>query len=198
MVLYRDVPLDANRSRSVLEDSIETDELGRYAVGDLSVGDHYNFRVAPGDGSVDLDWAYHYPSIQEVRPGMAGFVRLPDVRLVDRDQELSGIAEAPDGRPVAGVQVSARVADGPYLSRRETGPPPWTETDARGRFALHQLPDLPIELMVYRANPRGGPILHPATSRPARDQDDVRIVFDPALTVPPEDLDAPGRSAFAP
>ena len=63
------------------------------------------------------------------------------------------------------------------------------ETDAQGRFDLRQLPNLPIELMAYVRNPKGGTILHPAIARPKRNQSDIRILFDPALAVKPKDLD---------
>ena len=55
-------------------------------------------------------------------------VRLPDVRLVTRGQTLRGVVVDPQGKPVAGVTVSARLAGGRTLTRPRTGPPPWTQT----------------------------------------------------------------------
>ena len=200
MTLYGSMPGEPNRIGQDPRDEVETDEDGRYAVGGLSVGDRYYFRVRPGDGSADPGWNHQYPYISEVKAGASTFVRLPDIRLIDRGQHLSGIVVDPEGRPVAGVTVSARdaIANGLYISALESGPEPWTETDDRGRFALQQLPDQSIELAVYRPNPEGGPILHPAKTRPDRDQDDIRIVFDPTLTEEPEDLDAGPESTPSP
>ena len=59
------------------------------------------------------------------------------------------------------------------------------ETDAKGRCDLRQAPGLPIELMAYVRRPEGGTILHPAIARPKRNQSDIRILFDPALTKNP-------------
>jgi len=171
--------------------AVETDELGRYAVPELAAGDGYYFRVDPGDASADPGWNHQRPYLQTLRPGTAGFVRLPDIRLIDRDQSLSGAVVDPKGDPVSGVSVSAKIADTYiHLSRTDDGPPPWTETDAQGRFELRQLPNLPIELMAHIRKPEGGPILHPAIARPTRNQSDIRILFDPALTKKPESLDA--------
>jgi hypothetical protein len=172
---------------------VKTDDQGRYAVAGLAAGDRYSFGVHPGDASDDPGWTHQRPYSQTVRPGTTGFVRLPDIRLIDRDQSLSGIVIDPKGNPLSGVTVSAKIADSYiHVSRPEDGPPPWMETDAKGRFDLRQLPNLPIELMAYVRRPEGGTILHPAIARPKRNQSDIRIVFDPALTKKPESL-GPGR-----
>jgi hypothetical protein len=169
---------------------VKTDDLGRYAVPGLAAGDGYYFRVHPGDTSADPGWMHQLPYLQAIRPETAGFVRLPDIRLIDRDQSLSGIVVDPKGNPISGVTVSAKIADTYiHLSRPEDGPPPWMETDAQGRFELRQLPNLPIELMAYVRRREGGPILHPAIVRPKRNQPEIRILFDPSLTEKPEDLD---------
>jgi hypothetical protein len=169
---------------------VKTDGLGRYSVPGLAAGDSYFFKVHPGDDSDDSGWDHQSPYLQTLRPLTAGFVRLPDIRLIDRDQNLSGIVVDPKGNPVHGVTVSAKIADSyVHVSRPDVGPPPWMETDAQGRFDLRKLPNLPIELMAYVRNPKGGRIPRPAMVRPRRDQSDVRILFDPALAVKPKDLD---------
>jgi hypothetical protein len=129
-----------------------------------------------------------------VRPG-TGEVKLPDVRLMTRGQTLRGVVVDPQGQPVAGVTVSARLGNGQGLSRPQTGPPPWTETDGRGRFELRQLPDQPLELMIYRRGAGGTRIRYPVVVRPAVNAQDVRAVFDPTLGSEIEDLDAPKRPA---
>ena len=199
MSLYRSPSGAPNRFAPQPFAEVKTDNLGRYAVAGLAAGDGYNFRVRPGDTSADPGWSHQRPYLQTVRPETAGFVRLPDIRLIDQNQSLSGIVVDPKGSPVSGVTVSAKIADTYiHLSRPEEGPPPWMETDAQGRFDLHQLPDLPIELMTYLRNPKGGPILHPAIARPNRNQSEIRILYDPTLAKKPEDLDTTAETRPSP
>lgn len=100
----------------------------------------------------------------------------------------------PQGKPVAGITVSPQLGNGQFLFRSSlSGPPSWTTTDDQDRFALQQLPEQPIQLMAYRANPRGGRVLYPSIVRPWLNQQDIRILLDPTLTEPIEDLDAPKR-----
>ena len=189
MSLFRSPAVTPNRHGSKPFAEVKTDDLGRYAVPGLAAGDGYFFKVHPGDTSDDSGWSHQFPYLQKLRPATTGFVRLPDIRLIDRDQSLSGIVIDPKGNPVSGVTVSAKIADSYiHVSRPEDGPPPWMETDAEGRFDLRQLPNLPIELMAYVRRPEGGTILHPAIARPKRNQSDIRILFDPALTKKPESL----------
>jgi hypothetical protein len=189
MSLYRSPAETPNRHASKPFVEVKTDDLGRYAVPGLAAGDGYFFKVHPGDTSDDSGWTHQSPYLQTLRPETAGFVRLPDIRLIDREQSLSGIVIDPNGNPVSGVTVSAKIADSYiHVSRPEDGPPPWVETDANGRFDLRQLPNLPIELIAYVSRPEGGTILHPAIARPERNQSDIRILFDPALTKKPESL----------
>jgi len=190
MSLYRSPAESPDRHASKPIAEVKTDDLGRYAVPGLAAGDGYFFKVYPGDTSDDSGWTHQSPYHQTLRPETAGFVRLPDIRLIDRDQSLSGIVVDPKGNPVSGVTVSAKIADSYiHVSRPEDGPPPWMVTDAQGRFDLRQLPNLPIELMANVRNPKGGIILYSAIARPKRNQSDIRILFDPSLTKKPEDLD---------
>jgi protocatechuate 3,4-dioxygenase beta subunit len=171
---------------------VRTDAQGRYRVHGLAAGDRYHFEVVDADGLADPDWHHQSPYLQTVREGLAE-VALPDLKLKTRGQSLRGVVVDPQGKPVAGVSVSARLGSGRSLSRPASGPPPWTTTDDQGRFALHQLPDEPIELMAYHNDGRGGRVLYPSISRPKMNQQDIRIVFDPSLSEPIEDLDAPKK-----
>jgi protocatechuate 3,4-dioxygenase beta subunit len=169
---------------------IVTDADGKYRAAGLAPGDAYAFEVRDPEGLLALDWHHQMPYVQHV-PEERPQIELPDVQLVSRRQSLRGVVVDPQGKPVPGVSVSASMTDGRRLSRPPTGPVPWTETDQDGRFELSQLPDEPIELMAYRANPKGGPIRFPAKMRPTLNQQDVRIVLDPSLTSEVEDLDRP-------
>ncbi len=48
--------------------------------------------------------------------------------------------------------------------------------------------------MVFRANPKGGPIRYSTTARPEMGQQNIRITFDPSLDQDVEDLDKPKRT----
>lgn len=181
--------LGADKNRHYPWTEVKTDAEGKYRVTGLVAGDRYSFEIRDPDGSMALDWPHQSPYIQFV-PSDKAVVELPDAILVSRGQRLRGMVVDPAGKPVAGVTVSARLASGDMLSRRETGPPPWMETEASGRFELSQLPDEPIELMAYRHNGQTQFIRFPAKVRPTLNQDDIKIILDPALTEPIEDLDS--------
>ena len=65
-----------------------------------------------------------------------------------------------------------------------------SKTDLKGRFVLRQLPDKAIELMAYRHRAKDRYIRYPGKVRPSANQKDIRIVLDPSLTKPIEDLDS--------
>ncbi|MFO0808338.1 MAG: carboxypeptidase regulatory-like domain-containing protein [Gemmataceae bacterium] len=169
-----------------------TDALGRYRVSGLKAGDNYYFIITAPNGMADPDWHHQMPYSQAVREGKAE-IALPDVNLTTRGQSLRGVVVDPKGKPVAGVTVNARLVSGQNLSRRNSGPPPWTTTDAQGRFALTQLPDQPLELMIWKAGPGGTRIRFPAVVKTTTNQQDVRAVYDPTLADEVEDLDAPKK-----
>ena|GEM_PF-1129420 len=180
--LYRSPSYAQNRSEPKFFAEVRSDELGRYAITHLAAGDGYSFKVHPGDTSADPSWMHGSPFVQILRPETTGFVRLPDIHLIDRDQSLSGIVVDRKGKPVHDVTVSAKIENSYIFISR-------TETDSQGRFNLRQLSNLPIELSAFVRNPKGGRVLHPAIARPKRNQSDIRILFDPSLTEKLEDLD---------
>ena len=169
-----------------------TDVEGRFQVAGLDPGDRFHFEIVDSDGLAAPDWKYQGGYVQTVPEGKA-VVTLPDAVLTRLGQSLRGIVVDPQGKPVAGITVSARLTTGGMLMRRGDEPPPWTETAASGRFELTNLPDQPIELMAYRANPKGGVIRFPAKVRPTKGQQDIRILLDPELTSEIEDLNAPRK-----
>jgi hypothetical protein len=169
-----------------------TDADGKFQVAGLDPGDRFQFEIVDPDGLAAPDWKYQGGYVQHVPAGKA-VVTLSDAVLTRRGQRLRGIVVDPQGQPVAGISVSARLTTGGMLMRRGDEPPPWTQTTASGRFELTNLPDQPIELMAYRANPKGGVIRFPARVRPTKGQQDIRILLDPELTSDIEDLDAPRK-----
>jgi hypothetical protein len=106
----------------------------------------------------------------------------PNVNLDGGNQTLAGIVVDPQGRPVAGATVSAQLAYSYQpLSFRPGRSQPWMDTDAAGRFEISDLPDAPIQLMVYRRSPKGGRIVFPAKAWPSMNASDLRIIYDPEL-----------------
>ena len=112
---------------------------------------------------------------------------LGDANLIRLGQSLSGRVVDPDGNPVEGATVSTGMTDGRMLSRIDSRvldmeiPPPWTKSDANGRFRLTHLPEQPIQLMADFANPKEGQIRFPAKSTPDLDQQDIEMILDPSL-----------------
>lgn len=167
-----------------------TDGQGRYRLSGLRNGDRYRLEVEPLPDAEVRDWTYQSPYSHTVDVERDATIELPDAVLKDNGQSLAGIVVDPDGRPVGGISVSARLASGAGLSRPQSGPPPWTETDENGRFRLTHLPEEPISLMAYKANPAGGRIRYPSHASPDINDQDVRIILDPKLQSEIEDLDS--------
>lgn len=168
---------------------VKTDEQGRYTVGGLQPGDQYQFKILTSDGSMAPEWLHQSPYVQHVAADHEGMRELPDANLISTNQTLSGIVVDPNGNPVSGISVNASLKNRGMIPRRDNSPPPWVETDSRGEFLLEQLPDSSIELMAYKRNPAGGRIHFPAQVSAELNQKGIRIVLDPTLTDPLENLD---------
>lgn len=167
-----------------------TDTEGRYRLTGLQKGDRYHLEVEPQANAEVRDWRYQMPYSHTVEVENGATIDLPDAVLKSNGQSLAGVVVAPDGSPVEGITVSAQLASRRSISRPRNGPPPWTDTDKQGRFHLTHLPDEPISLMAYKANPAGGRIRYPSHASPAMNAQDIRIVLDPALQIEVEDLDS--------
>jgi protocatechuate 3,4-dioxygenase beta subunit len=175
-------PLDENRSRLQEIDATQTDAAGQYRLYGLRPGEGFSIEVAPPIPAVDPDWHYQSPYAQNLPSDAAGQLDLPDMHLAPLTQSLRGAVIDPEGQPVEGATVSAQMLRGGSLFRTESAPPPWTKTDSQGRFQLAQLPDVPLQLMVYM-EPKGSDrrIRFPARQEVEKNQQDIRIVLDPSL-----------------
>ena len=101
------------------------------------------------------------------------------VDLNSGNQTLSGIVVDPTGRPIPGINVSAKLQNSyRHLSAIQGKSRPWTETDDNGHFQLVDLPNVPIELLVYKRSKHGSLILYPARSWPSMNSTDIRIIYD--------------------
>jgi hypothetical protein len=187
MRLHRNSPANPNQFH-VFDEQL-TDADGRYAFVGLSPGDRYNIELETDDGSTAPDWRHQMPYISSVPRSARDTVELAVAELISRGQSLRGVVVDRDGKPVEGLTVSPRLAGGGILRVRIRDGRP-NETDAQGRFTLENLPEQPLELMIWKRNPRGGRIRYPAMIRPELNQQDIRVIYDPSLTREIEDLDA--------
>ena len=169
-----------------------TDKDGRYKVGGLHKGERYGVEISEHQKLTVRDWHYHFPWGNDINSEDGATIELPDAKLTSNGQSLSGVVVDPDGNPVAGIHVSAKLASGGHLNRRENSPAPWTDTDSSGRFELTDLPDEPIGLMAYNRNTvtPGGSINYYSETSPKMGATDIRITVDPRLGSDIEDLDA--------
>ncbi|MGH7138035.1 MAG: MSCRAMM family protein, partial [Pirellulales bacterium] len=179
---------DNRRSRAFASQSTELQTVltgadGRYSLGGLKAGDSYSIEVEPPFPAIDASWPHQSPHIPKLPANAQGEVKLPDMKLRRLNQSLAGMVVDPDGKPVSGARVSAMLRKGHTFVNRasRSGPLPWTETDAQGRFRLEQLPDEPLSLMAYIQKGGGGPIRFPARVSVELNQQDIRIVLDPSL-----------------
>jgi hypothetical protein len=180
--------LGKEKNRFFAVNETKTDVEGRCRLAGLEAGDGYQIQFVDPDGMADPAWGIKSGTVPEGR----NEVRLPDVQLISYGQTLRGVVVDPQGKPVAGISVSARLRNGRYLSARRSSSP-WTTTDEQGRFELRQLPDQPLELVAFRRTPGGRRIRYPSVVRPAMNEQTVRIVFDSSLGKEVEDLDKPKR-----
>ena len=187
MELSRSMPGEQNRSKPFTV--VMTDLDGRYTVGGLEPGDRYSFKIITRDGSSAPNWRHQSRHVQTIADDHVGIRELPDAILVSNNQSLSGLVVDPDGNPVAGISVNARLKNLGTIPRLDNAAPTWTETDANGAFRFEQLPDETIELIAYKEDPATNRILYPAHISTDRNQTNLRIVVDPTLAIPVEDLD---------
>jgi protocatechuate 3,4-dioxygenase beta subunit len=151
---------------------------GRYALGGLRAGDYYLIAFHPPIPAVEPNSFDTHQVAADAKREIA----LPDVRLFRPTQTLAGIVVDPDGKPVAGVTVSAQLKNGSSLSRSGSNPPPWTETGADGTFRITHLPEQSLQLMAYiRSKGDDQGIRYPARVECSLNQQDIRILLDPSL-----------------
>ena len=189
--LFRAPPSEPGQRGDRFESAgeVETDQDGRYSFDGLKKGEKYYFQTISTETREVREWPHQEPYIQTVRATEGHAVKLPDAVLISSDQTLSGVVVDPDGNPVSGLSVTANLASGRSLSRPANGPPPWTETDEEGAFAITNLPEHPIQLMAYMRNSAGGTVKYPVRVEPKLNSKDIRIIFDPTLGTEIEDLD---------
>lgn len=182
MALLRGEPVKEGTRMYRLADVV-TDADGRYRLSGLKPGDSYHIEVKPSFPAVDPNWQHQSPWMPTLADGASGEVALPDMNLRRMTQTLAGMVVDPDGKPVAGAEVSAGLVDSyGSLFRTSFGPLPWTETGRTGRFYLSVLPDMPLEITAYM-KPREGDteVRFPARVKAKLNQQDIRIVLDPSL-----------------
>ena len=129
--------------------STKTDAEGRYRLTGVFPGDHYSVEINPPIPLLCPGWEHQDPFAPTVPRDAGKEVELEDMNLVPLTQTVSGRIVDPDGKPVEGATISARMADGRMLGRFLDYPTPWAESDAEGNFTISHLPAEPVRLMAY-------------------------------------------------
>ena len=161
-----------------------SDDEGYYRLPGLKRGDRYQVEVNAPFQATAPGWRHQNPYVVSVPASAEAEFVLDDMHLSSLGQTISGRVVDPSGNPIENASVSASLRDGRRISRRFDGsvPPPWTKTDADGRFELTMLPDEPLSLMAYiPPKPPETRIRFPANVQPRLNQRDVRILLDPDL-----------------
>lgn len=161
--------------------SARTDAQGLYRLAALLPGDVYQVTTNLTH-QFDPRWRYGSSYRVTLPSDARDEYKLDDMHLLRYEQTLAGQVIDPEGKPVAGAMVSARMADGDFVRRVGDLPPPWAKTDADGRFELQSLPNQVLKLMAHiQTSDQGGPIRFPAEVKTQLNQRDVRILLDPSL-----------------
>jgi uncharacterized GH25 family protein len=175
--LVAQINRDGRQEYETIPHRKETDSQGRFRFDAVEAGMRYSAMVQR-DGYTDSGT----PS-QLVEAGQT--TEFEPIELKSRGTFVAGVVVDPEGKPVAGVTVSAQLRNGGSISYGRRGPP--KPTDAAGRFRIEDLPNEPLELMAYiqpAENTKDRSIHFPAHAKAEPGQTDVRIVLDPKLQRP--------------
>ena len=108
-------------------------------------------------------------------------VEVKPFSMMRTDKLVSGIVVDPDGRPVSGAEVSARMRSGPQIPGASTPGP----TGKDGRFTIRGVPNVPLTVAAHIAAPPDSQgrrrVLNGAMVQAEPGETDVRIVLDPKL-----------------
>jgi len=170
-------------------DDVTSDANGEFRVYGFPEGDSFYVSAEERDERGTVSWKNR--SDYTDKAGQGPEFRLPDAELTSARQRLRGIVVDPQGAPLAGITVAAKLESGEFLPQRNGRPAPWIETDENGLFDLTHLPDLPLQLMAHKRNPAGGRIRFPSVVSTKLNQADIRIILDPELNQEIESLDPP-------
>jgi hypothetical protein len=173
--LYEAVPRKdgpPGRLMSVNPYWVKTDDRGRFEFPFVETNRKFTLFVhAEG---------YNYATSGRTVLVAAGQTVEIDFSLKRLDKSVAGIVIDPDGKPVAGAQVSAQTRSGQVIPGASLHRP----TGEDGRFTIRGVPDEPLTLMAYiRPPPDSGdrPIRLPTSVDAEPGQTDVRILLDPKL-----------------
>ncbi|MHB9048972.1 MAG: hypothetical protein ACYC35_23895, partial [Pirellulales bacterium] len=152
-------------------DQTKTDEKGRF-----------EFPLAAADQEAGVSVrseGYMNPDTRPAKVSAGQTLEIEPFSLLRTDKSVAGVVVDPDGNPVAGAWVNARLRSGgpARAMRRPTG--------KDGRFTIQGVPNVPLSLTAYIPPPPDSKdriIRFPVTVDAEAGQTDVRIVLDPKLT----------------
>jgi uncharacterized GH25 family protein len=154
--------------------SAKTDDSGRFEIPFVEAEHRLHLSVYI-EGYTETEGQY---GTVELTAGQT--LEVKPFSMMRTDKVVSGTVVDPDGNPVAGASVSARLRSGPQIPRAFTMRP----TGKDGRFVIRGVPNLPLTLMAYIApspDAKERSIRFTATVEAEPGQTDVRIVLDPKL-----------------
>jgi protocatechuate 3,4-dioxygenase beta subunit len=130
-------PIGGQASMSWATGQTTSDADGRFTFTNMVPNGNYNLQItAPGYAPAPVN-QFTFQAGQKSE--------LADVLLAKNDQLVGGVVVSPDGKPLAGISLSAK----PHLEPFEK-PEGWTtSTDKEGRFLLKELPKGKISIFVW-------------------------------------------------
>jgi hypothetical protein len=151
-----------------------TDADGRFTFPFVEAGRRLNLSVY-SQGYAETD---QRSGTVEVAVGQT--LEVPPFSLIRMDKFVAGIVVDPEGKPVAGVVVGARMRSGQSFPRGFAREP----TGSDGRFTIRGVPNVPLTLDAYirpADSARDRSIRFSSRVEAEPGQADVRIVLDPKL-----------------
>lgn len=160
----------------------KTDEAGRYRVEEMKAGDRYSIAfepdIAAGDPRIKRSRGTTYTIPEDVESEAV----LEDVNMVPLDQEIAGEVVDLEGKPIQGANITVRLRTGEHLSRlRTAGPAYGTQSDAKGKFKLKELPGEPLRITAYLTDTTRLDVRFETHIDVELNQKDIRVVLDPSL-----------------
>jgi hypothetical protein len=159
----------SGRALTMNRDFAKTDENGRFEFPFVEAD--RTFQLA-----VHAKGLTHDQRRGQVAAGQA--LEMEPFALMRLDKSVAGVVVDPNGKPVAGVSVSAQLRAGASIGVASTNRP----TGNDGRFVIRGVPNAPLRLMAYIRPPEGptaNRIRFSAKVDVEPGQTDARIVLDP-------------------
>ncbi|MFN7840145.1 MAG: M56 family metallopeptidase [Pirellula sp.] len=160
----------------------KTDVAGRYRFEEMKAGDRYSIAFEPDIAVGDPRIKRSRGNTYTIPENLESEAVLEDVNMVPLDQEIAGQVVDLDGKPIQGANIVVRLRTGEYLnSFRTAGPAYSTQSDAKGKFKLKELPGEPLRITAYLTDTNRLDVKFDSHIDVELNQKDIRVVLDPSL-----------------